>query len=130
MPSVGLYFGIYSFCKKQFTNYDPECSDRRRTVYIALSAAIGNTIASASRVPYEVMKQKLQTKAYANLGDALRDMSLKTLFPTGGISSQMIRDIPYAVGTLSGVVVFFFMIIWNIVSPFFFFTKLSPPLFF
>ena len=109
MPSVGLYFGIYSFCKKQFTNYDPECSDQRKTVYIALSAAIGNTIASASRVPYEVVKQKLQTKAYSNLGDALRDMSLKTLFPTGGISSQMIRDIPYAVGTFFFVFASFFV---------------------
>lgn len=37
-----------------------------------MSAAIGNTIASASRVPYEVIKQKLQTKAYETAGDALR----------------------------------------------------------
>jgi hypothetical protein len=98
MPSVGLYFGIYSFCKKQLTKLDPD--EKRRTVYIALSAAIGNTIASASRVPYEVVKQKLQTQVYANFGEAVRDMSLKTLFPTGGIASQMLRDIPYAVVTL------------------------------
>jgi hypothetical protein len=98
MPSVGLYFGIYSFCKQRFTEMDT--NGNHRTLTIALSAAIGNTIASASRVPYEVVKQKLQTQVYANLGDALRDMSVRTLFPTGGIASQMLRDIPYAVVTL------------------------------
>lgn len=98
IPSVGLYFGIYSFCKQRFAKLDPD--EKRRVAYIGLSAAIGNTIASASRVPYEVVKQKLQTQVYANLGEALRDMSLKTWFPTGGIASQMIRDIPYAVVTL------------------------------
>jgi len=98
MPSVALYFGIYSFCKKRFAEFDP--NEKRRVAYIALSAAIGNTIASASRVPYEVMKQKLQTQVYANIGEAIRDMSLRTLFPMGGIASQMLRDIPYAVVTL------------------------------
>jgi solute carrier family 25 S-adenosylmethionine transporter 26 len=100
MPSVGLYFGIYSFCKKTFQQLDHENYEQRQTLYIALSAAIGNTIASASRVPYEVVKQKLQTKAYASMADAMRDLSLKTLFPTGGIASQMLRDIPYAIVTL------------------------------
>ena len=100
MPSVGLYFGIYSYCKKTFQQWDYQNYEQRQTLYIALSAAIGNTIASASRVPYEVVKQKLQTKAYANMADAMRDLSLKTLFPTGGIASQMLRDIPYAIFTL------------------------------
>jgi len=100
MPSVGLYFGIYSYCKKTFQQWDYENYEERQTLYIALSAAMGNTIASASRVPYEVVKQKLQTKAYASMGEAMRDMSLTTLFPTGGIASQMLRDIPYAIVTL------------------------------
>ncbi|KAL3907369.1 MAG: hypothetical protein SGILL_008906, partial [Bacillariaceae sp.] len=100
MPSVGLYFGIYSFCKKTFQQWDPDHYEQRQTLYIALSAAIGNTIASASRVPYEVIKQKLQMNVYSSMGDAIRDLSLATLFPTGGIASQMLRDIPYAVVTL------------------------------
>mmetsp|Transcript_12485 Transcript_12485/g.30057 ORF Transcript_12485/g.30057 Transcript_12485/m.30057 type:complete len:252 (+) Transcript_12485:2960-3715(+) len=100
MPSVGLYFGIYSFCKKKFQQLDPKHYDQRQTLYIALSAAIGNTIASASRVPYEVVKQKFQTQVYTSMGDCVRDLSLRTLFPTGGIASQMLRDIPYAVVTL------------------------------
>lgn len=105
MPSVGLYFGIYSGCKKQLTKWDPD--ENHRIAYVALSAAIGNTIASASRVPYEVVKQKFQTQAYSNLREAFADMSLKTLFPTGGIASQMIRDIPYAVGKFDTIDQFF-----------------------
>ena len=72
MPSVGLYFGIYSFCKKTFNKWDPDASGGRKTLYIALSAAIGNTIASGARVPYEVVKQNLQTKVYENFADAVR----------------------------------------------------------
>jgi hypothetical protein len=100
MPSVGLYFGLYSFCKKTFQQIDPQNYEQRQTLYIALSAAIGNTIASASRVPYEVVKQKFQTNVYVTMGDAIRDLSLSTLFPMGGVASQMLRDIPYAVVTL------------------------------
>jgi solute carrier family 25 S-adenosylmethionine transporter 26 len=100
MPSVGLYFGIYSFCKRTFQQWDPHRYEERQTLYIALSAAIGNSIASASRVPYEVVKQKFQTKVYTTMGDAIRDLSLRNLFPVGGIASQMLRDIPYAVVTL------------------------------
>lgn len=101
MPSVGLYFGVYSYLKRRLTEYGSErFPNIPRTVYIALAAAIGNTIASASRVPYEVMKQNLQTQLYSSMGEALRDMSWSTLFPTGGIASQMLRDIPYAIVTL------------------------------
>lgn len=100
MPSVGLYFGIYSYCKKTFQRLDPHMYEQRQTLYIALSAAIGNTVASASRVPYEVVKQKFQTKVYTTMGDAIRDFSISTLFPMGGIASQMLRDVPYAVVTL------------------------------
>jgi hypothetical protein len=100
MPSVGLYFGIYSFCKKTFQQWDPNHYEKRQTFYIAVSAAIGNTIASASRVPYEVLKQKFQMQEYRGMDDAIRNLSWSTLFPTGGIASQMLRDIPYAVLTL------------------------------
>eukprot|EP00934_Nitzschia_sp_Nitz4_P003134 Nitzschia sp. Nitz4//scaffold18_size181773//44679//45938//NITZ4_001903-RA/size181773-snap-gene-0.271-mRNA-1//-1//CDS//3329539975//3124//frame0 len=102
MPSVGLYFGIYSYCKKTLMSWDTHKppSPSRTILYIAVSAAIGNSIASVSRVPYEVIKQKLQTKAYDSIGDAIRDLSLRGMFPVGGIASQMLRDIPYAVVTL------------------------------
>jgi solute carrier family 25 S-adenosylmethionine transporter 26 len=100
MPSIGLYFGVYSYCKKKLAKWEGSSPYMSRTLSIALSAAIGNTVASASRVPYEVVKQKLQTRAYTSVGQAIQDLSWKGLFPTGGIASQMLRDIPYAVVTL------------------------------
>jgi hypothetical protein len=39
-------------------------------------------------------------KVYSTMGDAIHDLSWATLFPTGGIASQMLHDMPYAVVTL------------------------------
>eukprot|EP01082_Thalassiosira_pseudonana_P014569 g12849.t1 g12849 contig7:305530-306783(+) len=118
MPSVGLYFGVYSYCKrtigptfvKRFGSEREDgkeqfCSDRAwQTFSIALSAAIGNTVASFSRVPYEVVKQSLQTGQYPSTANALSTMwkqgGMRSFFPLGSVSIQMVRDIPYAVFTL------------------------------
>lgn len=125
MPSVGLYFGVYSYCKKAIgdtlqtrfgssmarTENDKEathtqlCSDRTlQTLTIMTSAAIGNTVASFSRVPYEVVKQSLQTGQYSSTMQAIstmwRDGGMRSFFPLGGVSIQMVRDIPYAIFTL------------------------------
>ncbi len=66
-----------------------------RTLSVATAAAIGNTVASFSRVPYEVVKQKLQTGEYSSTFVAISNMfqsqGLRAFFPVGGISIQMIR---------------------------------------
>jgi len=112
MPSVGIYFGVYSYSKRKMEDYllhkkedDNVLSPAAlRTIAIATSAAIGNTVASFSRVPFEVVKQKLQTGQYATSVGAVTSMfqsgGIKAFFPTGGISIQMVRDIPYAIFTL------------------------------
>lgn len=119
MPSVGLYFGVYSYCKELIgprlkgclgtgrihDGKDPLFSDGTlQTLTIICSAAIGNTIASFSRVPYEVTKQHLQTGKYPSTTQAIQAMwkeaGIRSFFPLGGVSSQMIRDIPYAIFTL------------------------------
>lgn len=134
MPSVGLYFGVYSYCKRTI---GPTLSTRLgserggntgsddggggggrrekngaslfsdaaiRNFSIACSAAIGNTVASFSRVPYEVVKQSLQTGQYPSTYVAMstmwRDGGMRSFFPLGGVSIQMVRDIPYAIFTL------------------------------
>jgi solute carrier family 25 S-adenosylmethionine transporter 26 len=103
MPSVGLYFGVYSYSKEKLLPFlnsvmkptDESSEARVKTINIAASAAIGNTIASFSRVPYEVVKQKLQTGEYSSTMGALKDMvqtgGLRAFFPMGGVSIQMIR---------------------------------------
>ena len=74
------------------------------TMTIASAAAAGNTVASFSRVPYEVVKQKLQTGLYTTTWQALstmfREGGFRAFFPMGGVSVQMMRDIPYAIVTL------------------------------
>lgn len=103
MPSVGLYFGVYSYCKQRFLA--TKMGRQHATVSIALAAAMGNTVASFSRVPYEVAKQKLQAGLYDSTWALFRDLTkpglaAELLFPKGGVWSQMIRDVPYAVVTL------------------------------
>ena len=103
MPGVALYFGVYSYCKKWLAQTDfgarhPQCS-------IAVSAAIGNSVASFSRVPYETIKQQLQTHAYESTWQAFSAIAtsekwMSMLFPKGGVAVQMVRDVPYAVVTL------------------------------
>jgi solute carrier family 25 S-adenosylmethionine transporter 26 len=103
MPSVALYFGVYSYCKKTLLN---SCWGKKHpTASVALSAAIGNSVASFSRVPYEVLKQQLQTGVYTSTWHAFKEISsskeyMSLLFPKGGIAIQMLRDVPYAVITL------------------------------
>ena len=64
----------------------------------------GNTVASFSRVPYEVIKQSLQTGQYPATISAIttmwKDNGSRSFFPLGGVSIQMVRDIPYAIFTL------------------------------
>mmetsp|Transcript_27162 Transcript_27162/g.78359 ORF Transcript_27162/g.78359 Transcript_27162/m.78359 type:complete len:221 (-) Transcript_27162:442-1104(-) len=115
MPSVGLYFGIYSYSKRTIIPRLQQSLGPNRgrytisdsavtTIGIATSAAIGNTIASFSRVPYEVVKQQLQTGQYPNTKTAItamfRSKGVRAFFPLGGVSIQMVRDIPYAIITL------------------------------
>lgn len=112
MPSVGLYFGVYSYSKEKILPFlqqkykplDESSVATLRTISIAASAAIGNTVASFSRVPYEVVKQKLQTGEYSSTFGAMKHMfntdGMRAFFPMGGVRIQMIRDIPYAVVTL------------------------------
>jgi hypothetical protein len=103
MPGVALYFGVYSYCKRVLLQTD--FGQSHKTLSIAMSAAIGNSVASFSRVPYEVVKQQLQTQAYDTTWQAFKaiaasDNWLGMIFPKGGVAVQMIRDVPYAVVTL------------------------------
>eukprot|EP00980_Cylindrotheca_fusiformis_P009585 scaffold2122_cov122-Cylindrotheca_fusiformis.AAC.3 len=119
VPAIGLYYGMYSYCKRILiplfqglygstsTNDKtrPLLSDQSlKLIAVAISAAVGNCVASVSRVPYEVVKQKLQTGQYSSTIVAISSMfqahGLSAFFPMGGVAIQMIRDIPYAIFTL------------------------------
>jgi Mitochondrial carrier protein len=107
MPGVAIYFGVYSYCKNRLLA--TEAGANHPTLSVAFSAALGNSVASFSRVPYEVVKQQLQTGTYASTWEALAAVvassgkpgqALRLVFPRGGVAAQMWRDVPYAVVTL------------------------------
>ncbi|CAM9813464.1 unnamed protein product [Ectocarpus fasciculatus] len=100
MPAVGVYFGLYQFVKNQLdAKYDisPYLS-------ITVSAGVGNFIASFFRVPYEVVKQRLQVGQYPTTMVAINSIynegGLLGFFGKGGLKMQWARDIPYAMVTL------------------------------
>ena len=100
-PSVAVYFGAYSSCKKFFTNAMP---DSAYLLAVAISASIGNTFASVLRVPYEVIKQRIQNGEYTNTIEAIRGSiqngGVTEMFSGGKLYSQILRDVPYAIVTL------------------------------
>ncbi|CAM9487761.1 unnamed protein product [Chrysoparadoxa australica] len=100
IPSVGIYFGIYQYCKRKSDMIEwmpPKLG-------ICCSAGVGNFIASFFRVPYEVVKQRLQAGVYTDTVTACRVMfktgGLYAFFGPGGLTTQWARDIPYAIVTL------------------------------
>jgi len=106
-PSVAVYFGVYSSCKSRFSPLFPQSL---QLVAVALSAMVGNTLASVLRVPYEVIKQRIQAGQFSSTIDAVRH-SWKTegivgLFGGGKLSSQILRDVPYAIVTLVSYEIF------------------------
>ncbi|CAM9199283.1 unnamed protein product [Ectocarpus sp. 8 AP-2014] len=100
MPAVGVYFGLYQFVKNQMDakqGMSPYLS-------ITVSAGVGNFIASFFRVPYEVVKQRLQVGQYPTTMVAIQTIynegGLLGFFGKGGLKMQWARDIPYAMVTL------------------------------
>ena len=121
MPSIGIYYGVYSYGKRVLIPHFQERYGSKRSTSdtirapimsdnalklgaVAISAAMGNAAASAFRVPYEVVKQKLQTGQYTGTMTCLSAMfkadGMRAFFPSGGVAIQMLRDIPYAIFTL------------------------------
>jgi len=104
-PSVAVYFGVYSSVKKCLTGMlRPDASQFTKLLAVAAAASCGNTVASVLRAPYEVLKQRVQAGEHATAWEAMRH-SLKVdgplgLFSKGKLSSQIFRDVPYAIVTL------------------------------
>ena len=52
-PSVAVYFGVYSSVKEYLLHRGPLNSPRHHLLNVAIAAAVGNSVASVFRVPYE-----------------------------------------------------------------------------
>lgn len=104
IPAVSIYFGVYQAVKKALLQALPPTLGWT-LLGVAASAGVGNTVASFFRVPYEVVKQRLQAGMYSSTGEALRTMyrtegGLGAFFGRSGVASQIMRDVPYAIVTL------------------------------
>lgn len=104
IPAVSIYFGVYQAVKKALLQALPPTLGWT-LLGVAASAGVGNTVASVFRVPYEVVKQRLQAGMYSSTGEALRTMyrtegGLGAFFGSSGVASQIMRDVPYAIVTL------------------------------
>lgn len=100
-PSVAVYFGIYSSLKKVFVRIlPPNC----KLLGVGMAATCGNTLASFLRVPYEVIKQRLQAGQHQSTWEAIvycaKHEGLLGMFNGGKLTSQILRDVPYAIVTL------------------------------
>ncbi len=104
IPAVSIYFGVYQAAKRAALQALPPGLGWT-LLGVAASAAFGNTVASVFRVPYEVVKQRLQAGMYATTREALRTMyrdegGVLAFFGQSGVASQIMRDVPYAIVTL------------------------------
>ena len=104
-PSVAVYFGVYSSVKTHLTRLLPaDASQFSKLLAVAVAASCGNTVASVLRAPYEVLKQRIQAGEHSSTLEAIRhswrvDGPLG-LLSKGKLSSQIFRDVPYAIVTL------------------------------
>mmetsp|Transcript_7470 Transcript_7470/g.11166 ORF Transcript_7470/g.11166 Transcript_7470/m.11166 type:complete len:326 (+) Transcript_7470:77-1054(+) len=100
MPSVAIYFGMYQYSRRTLR----EKTKLSQPLCVALSAGFGNFIASFFRVPYEIIKQRLQAGMYPTTAVAIRSMyesgGIGSFFGSQSIAVQLSRDIPYAIVTL------------------------------
>lgn len=100
-PSVALYFGTYtsikSFLSRRFPN-------NFKVFNVVVSASVANSLASLLRAPFEVIKQRVQAGVHSSPMAAVatiwRADGLGGFFSHGQLTSQIIRDVPYAVLTL------------------------------
>ena len=100
---MAVYFGVYSSAKSFLFNL-PSYREEYKFLAVALAASIGNTVASVLRVPYEVIKQRMQNGEFTSTMEAIahswKNEGALGLFANGKLYSQIIRDIPYAIVTL------------------------------
>jgi hypothetical protein len=105
IPYLQEKYGTLGKISEKGEEMSPVLSDTTlKLIAVAFAAGMGNTAASAFRVPYEVIKLKLQTGQYTNTANAIASMfkanGMRAFFPMGGVYIQMLRDIPYAIFTL------------------------------
>lgn len=99
-PAAAVYYGIFSSIKSHLAKVLPK---EYRFIAVAAAATFSNSVAAVFRVPYEVYKQRLQAGMHQSIFEAVQFSwereGLLGLFASGKLTSQIIRDVPYAIIT-------------------------------
>mmetsp|Transcript_5837 Transcript_5837/g.17472 ORF Transcript_5837/g.17472 Transcript_5837/m.17472 type:complete len:344 (+) Transcript_5837:141-1172(+) len=94
-PSAAAFFGSYDFCKNFLRKFND--TEQFAPFTHMLGAAVGDTASSAVRVPFEVVKQRLQAGSFASAGQAVRAIlaaeGVRGLFT--GYGSLVMREMPF-----------------------------------
>eukprot|EP00189_Rhodosorus_marinus_P004299 CAMPEP_0113962074 /NCGR_PEP_ID=MMETSP0011_2-20120614/5696_1 /TAXON_ID=101924 /ORGANISM="Rhodosorus marinus" /LENGTH=317 /DNA_ID=CAMNT_0000973853 /DNA_START=105 /DNA_END=1058 /DNA_ORIENTATION=+ /assembly_acc=CAM_ASM_000156 len=94
-PAGAAFFGTYDYLKRVFKQLDPE--EKLATFHHMVAAAGGDIAGSAVRVPFEVVKQRLQAGAYTSASQAVKSIlaseGVRGLYT--GFGSLVIREMPF-----------------------------------
>lgn len=100
VPAASVYMLVYQSSKRALLRRGQRGQRRlAHPVAVALSAAMGDVVASLVRVPCETLKQRLQVGVYRSVPHALAELrggrGVRQLY--AGLQAQIARDVPFAV---------------------------------
>lgn len=94
-PAAAAFFGVYDYVKRRLADAYPKRAES--PLFHVMAAAAGDISSSTVRVPFEVVKQRLQSGMHATTAAAVSNI-LKTEGPSGffaGYSSLIVRELPF-----------------------------------
>lgn len=96
-PAAAAFFGVYDYCKRRLADRFPKQSQLYAPFFHVLAASAGDIASSTLRVPFEVVKQRLQSGIYTNTSAAVSNIwkaeGIRGFFT--GYSSLIIRELPF-----------------------------------
>lgn len=96
-PAAAAFFGVYDYLKRALSDRFSDASGRYTPFFHMLAAAGGDIASSTVRVPFEVVKQRMQSGMYTSPVAAVRNIAMKEGL-TGffaGYTSLVLRELPF-----------------------------------
>lgn len=96
-PAAAAFFGVYDYLKRTLSDRFSDASDRYTPLFQMLAAAGGDVASSTVRVPFEVVKQRMQSGMYGSPVAAVRNIAMTEgvggFF--AGYTSLVLRELPF-----------------------------------
>lgn len=96
-PAAAAFFGVYDYLKRTLADRFSNVSDRYTPFFHMLAAAGGDVASSTVRVPFEVVKQRIQSGMYTSPIAAVKSIAAKEGFGGffAGYTSLVLRELPF-----------------------------------